>query len=125
VRKEIDTGAGGADPSVREAADVLAITLSMFAPHAAEDMWELLGHEPFVGLQALPPADGSLLIEDTVTAVVQINGKVKERLEVPPTISEAELSALALESVAALLEGKSVRTTIVRPPKLVNIVLGE
>jgi leucyl-tRNA synthetase len=88
-------------------------------------MWELLGHEPFVGLQALPPADGSLLIEDTVTAVVQINGKVKERLEVPPTISEAELSALALESVAALLEGKSVRTTIVRPPKLVNIVLGE
>jgi len=125
VRKEIDTGAGGADPAVREAADVLAITLSMFAPHAAEDMWELLGHEPFVGLQALPTADGSLLIEDTVTAVVQINGKVKERLEVPPTISEEELSALAMESVAALLEGKSVRTTIVRPPKLVNIVLGE
>ena len=125
VRKEIDTGAGPADPAVREAADVLAITLSMFAPHAAEDMWELLGHERFVALQTFPPADESLLIEETVTAVVQINGKVKERLEVPPTISEGELSALALESVASFLEGKSVRTTIVRPPKLVNIVLGD
>jgi leucyl-tRNA synthetase len=125
VRKEIDTGAGPADPAVREAADVLAITLSMFAPHAAEDMWELLGHERFVALQTFPPADESLLIEETITAVVQINGKVKERLEVPPTISEDELSALALASVASFLEGKSVRTTIVRPPKLVNIVLGD
>jgi leucyl-tRNA synthetase len=125
VRKEIDTGAGPADPAVREAADVLAITLSMFAPHTAEDMWELLGHDKFVGLQTLPAADESLLIEETITAVVQINGKVKERLEVPPTISEDELSALALESVASFLEGKSVRTTIVRPPKLVNIVLGD
>jgi leucyl-tRNA synthetase len=125
VRKEIDTGAGPADPAVREAAEVVALSLSMFAPHVAEDMWSLLGHEPFVGLQQFPAVDESLLVQDSIVAVVQINGKVKERLDVSPDISEADLSARALESVAGLLEGKTIRTTIVRPPKLVNIVIAE
>jgi leucyl-tRNA synthetase len=125
VRKEIDTGVGPADPSVREAAEVVSLGLSMFAPHAAEDMWSLLGHEPFVGLQEFPAADATLLVEDTVVAVVQINGKVKERLDVPPDISETELSERALAAVAGSLAGKTVRTTIVRPPKLVNIVVAD
>ena len=125
VRKEIDSGAGGADPAVREASEVVALTLSMFAPHVAEDMWEILGHERFVGLQTFPAADQSLLVEDTVVAIVQINGKVKERLEVDPGISEADLTALAMDAVARSLEGKTVRTTIVRAPKLVNIVTAE
>ena len=125
LRKEIDSGAGPADPAVREAAEVVSLGLSMFAPHVAEDMWSLLGHEPFVGLQKFPEADASLVVDSTVTAVVQINGKVKERLEVAPTISETELSELALAAVAGVLTGKTIRTTIVRPPKLVNIVTSE
>ena len=125
VRKEIDSGAGPADPAVREAAEVVALGLSMFSPHVAEDMWSLLGHEPFIGLQQFPAADPSLVVDSTVTAVVQINGKVKERLEVPMDISEAALSEMALASVEAALSGKTIRTTIVRPPKLVNIVTAE
>ena len=125
IRKEIDSGAGPADPAVREAAEVVALGLSMFAPHVAEDMWSLLGHEPFVGLQQFPEADASLVVDSTVTAVVQINGKVKERLEVAPDISETELSELALASVSGVLSGKTIRTTIVRPPKLVNIVTSD
>jgi leucyl-tRNA synthetase len=125
IRKEIDSGAGGADPAVREAAEVVALTLSMFAPHVAEDMWEILGHAPFVGLQTFPQADQSLLVEDTIVAIVQINGKVKERLEVDPGISESELTELAMSAVARALEGKTIRTTIVRAPKLVNIVTSD
>ncbi|MEN9739758.1 MAG: hypothetical protein RLZ72_24 [Actinomycetota bacterium] len=127
VRKEIDSGAGSADPAVREAAEVLALALSMFAPHVAEDMWELLGHDRFVGLQTFPAADESLLVEDSVTAIVQINGKVKERLEVSADISEKDLldAAMASASIAKTLDGKIIRTTIVRPPKLVNIVVAD
>ena len=125
VRKEIDTGAGAGDAAVREAAEVLALVLSMFAPHTAEDMWELLGHDRFVGLQTLPAADESLLVEDSITAIVQINGKVKERLEVATDITEDELTELAMNAVARALEGKTIRTTIVRPPKLVNIVVAD
>ena len=127
VRKEIDSGAGAGDPAVREAAEVLALSLSMFAPHTAEDMWELLGHDRFVGLQTFPAADESLLVEDSVTAIVQINGKVKDRLEVAPTISEKDLldAAMASTFVSKSLDGKTIRTTIVRPPKLVNIVIAE
>ena len=125
VRKEIDSGAGAVDPAVREAAEVLAMVLSMFAPHVAEDMWELLGHERFVALQTLPAADESLLVEDSVTAIVQINGKVKERLEVSTSISEDELGKLALDAVSRSLEGKTIRTTIIRAPKLVNIVVAD
>lgn len=103
------------------------MSLSMFAPHVAEDMWELLGHESFVGLQVLPEADASLLVDESVTAIVQINGKVKERLEVAPDVSEADLLAAAMASpaVAKSVEGKTIRTTIVRPPKLVNIVVAD
>ena len=125
VRKEIDSGTGAADPAVREAAEVVSLGLSMFAPHVAEDMWELLGHERFVGLQEFPAADASLLVDETLVAVVQINGKVKERLDVSPDISESELSERALASVAGALVGKTIRTTIVRPPKLVNIVVAD
>jgi leucyl-tRNA synthetase len=123
VRKEIDSGAGATDAAVREAAEVIALALSMFAPHVAEDMWEMLGHERFVGLQEFPAADPAFLVEDSVTAIVQINGKVKERLEVSPSISEAELTEIALAAVERSLAGKSIRQTIVRPPKLVNIVV--
>jgi leucyl-tRNA synthetase len=88
-------------------------------------MWERLGHKPCVALAGWPVVDEKLLVADAVTAVIQINGKIKDRLEVPPTISDADLekAALALPSVIEALAGASVNKVITRAPKLVNIVV--
>ncbi|MGO2031704.1 leucine--tRNA ligase [Glutamicibacter sp. BW77] len=124
ARKTIDSGAGASDPAVREAATVTAQLLSMFAPYTAEDMWSQLGYEPSVVNSAWPQVDESLLVDDTVTAVVQIKGKVRARLEVPLDISEDDLRAQALahETVIRMLDGKEPLKVIVRAPKLVNVV---
>jgi leucyl-tRNA synthetase len=124
TRKAIDSGCGPADPAVREAAEAVAIMLSLVAPYTAEDMWMRMGHEPAVALAGWPVVDPELLVEESVTCIVQIAGKVKERLEVAPTISEDELRELALSApaIVSALEGRALRTVIVRPPKLVNIV---
>ncbi|WP_084126883.1 leucine--tRNA ligase [Demequina sp. NBRC 110054] len=123
TRKAIDSGAGPADPAVREAAEVVSILLSLFAPYAAEDMWAMLGHED-VALATYPAVDESLLVEETVTCIVQVKGKVRDRLEVPPSIGEDELKELALASDGAkrAIGDGGIRTVIVRAPKLVNIV---
>ena len=125
TRKAIDSGPGGADPAVREAAETIAILLSLFAPYTAEDMWHALGHDNPVLTAGFPQVDESLLVDDTVTAIVQIKGKVKARLEVSKDISEAELEQQALEdeTIAKLVEGSEIRKVIVRAPKLVNIVI--
>jgi leucyl-tRNA synthetase len=124
TRKAIDSGPGPADPAVREATETVAILLSLVAPYTAEDMWENLGHQPTVAKAGWPTVDPALLVEDSVTCVVQIAGKVKERLEVAPDISDADLEKLALDSEAVqkALDGRGVRKVIVRAPKLVNIV---
>ena len=124
LRKAIDSGPGSDDPAVREGAEAVAIMVSLVAPYTAEDMWARLGHEPSVARAGWPDVDESLLVEDSVTCVVQVAGKVKDRLDVSPSIAEDELRDLALASkaVAAALDGRAVKTTIVRPPKLVNIV---
>ena len=116
-------GPGAADPAVREATQAVAVMLSLVAPYTAEDMWMRLGHEPSVALAGWPTLDPALLVEDSVICVVQISGKVRERLEVSPDISEADLRELALAAVADSIAGKELRTVIVRAPKLVNIVL--
>ena len=125
TRKAIDSGPGGVDPAVREAAETIAILLSLYAPYTAEDMWHALGHDNPVLTAGFPQVDESLLVDDTVTAIVQIKGKVKARLEVPKDISEAELEKQALkdETIAKLVEGSEIRKVIVRAPKLVNIVI--
>jgi leucyl-tRNA synthetase len=124
TRKAIDSGPGPADPAVREAVETVAILLSLVAPYTAEDMWENLGHEPTVAKAGWPKVDPALLVQDSVTCVVQIAGKVKERLEVSPDITEADLEQLALasEAVQTALDGRGIRKVIVRAPKLVNIV---
>jgi leucyl-tRNA synthetase len=124
TRRAIDSGPGSADPAVREAAETLVVLLSIFAPYTAEECWELLGHQPSVALVAWPSADPALLVEDLVTCVVQVNGKVRDRLEVPPGIGEDELRGLALAAPGAVraLDGAGVKTVIVRAPRLVNIV---
>jgi leucyl-tRNA synthetase len=123
ARKTVDQGPGAADPAVREAAEAVAIALSMFAPHTAEEMWEVLGHQPTVALQSWPEVDESLLVEESVVAIVQINGKVRAKLEVSPSIGSEELEKLALadSTVAAQIEGKEMKNLVVRPPKVVSI----
>ncbi len=88
-------------------------------------MWERLGHQPTVARVGWPVVDEALLVEDSVTAVVQIQGKVRARLEVSPDISEADLEAAALADagVVRAIDGRPVRKVIVRAPKLVNIVV--
>ncbi len=132
TRKAIDSGPGAADPAVREAADALAVMLSLFAPYTAEECWEALGGPDRVGPAGIrsvaraswPAADPALLVQETVTCVVQVNGKVRDRLEVSPDITEAELLdlAMATSGVARAMTGLSVKRLVARPPKLVNIV---
>ncbi|GER22159.1 leucine--tRNA ligase [Zafaria cholistanensis] len=124
TRKAIDSGPGAADPAVREAVEATAVILSLFAPYTAEDMWSLLGHEPAVANAGWPAVDPALLVQDTVVAVVQVQGKVRDRLDVPVDITEEALRELALasEPVQRALDGRGLRTVIVRAPKLVNIV---
>ena len=125
IRKTIDSRAGAADPAVREAAETVAVMLDLVAPHTAEEMWETLGHEPSVGLVTWRSADPALLVEDAVTAVVQINGKVRAQLDVPARIGEAELEALARsdERVIRALGDKEIVKVIVRAPKIVSLVV--
>ncbi|HLT61728.1 MAG TPA: leucine--tRNA ligase, partial [Microlunatus sp.] len=124
TRKVIDTGAGPADPAVREATEFVAIALSLVSPYVAEEMWEQLGHRPSIANATWPEVDESLLTIESVTCVVQVKGKVRGRLEVPPTIGEDELRerALAEESVRRALDGREIAKIIVRAPKLVSIV---
>ena len=125
TRKAIDSGCGPSDPAVREAVEAIAIMLSLVAPFTAEEMWERLGHQPSVALAGWPVIDEKLLVADAITAVVQINGKIKDRLDVPPTISDADLetAALALPTIVDALNGATVVKIITRAPKIVNIVI--
>ncbi|WP_167142448.1 leucine--tRNA ligase [Canibacter zhoujuaniae] len=123
TRKAVDGAAGPADPAVRESVETIALMLNMFAPYCAEDMWVNLGHEPSVALALWPQADESLLVADTVKLAIQVNGKVRDTVEVAADISEADAVAAALASakVQRQLEGMDVVKTIVRLPKIVSI----
>ncbi|MBL3686888.1 leucine--tRNA ligase [Leucobacter zeae] len=125
TRKAIDAGCGAADPAVRESAEAIAMILSLFAPYAAEDMWAKLGHEPTVALVEWPEADPALLVEDEITMVVQVNGKVRDRLTLPATVTEAEAEAAALASpgVQRAIGEQRIVNLIVRVPKIVSIAV--
>ncbi|WP_344835128.1 leucine--tRNA ligase [Actinocorallia longicatena] len=125
ARKAIDSGPGAGDPAVREAAEALAIMLSIISPYVTEEGWEALGHEGSIARVQWPVADPALLVQDSVTCVVQVLGKVRDRLEVSPEISAGDLEALALasEKVQADIAGRPVRKVIVKAPKIVNIVV--
>lgn len=124
TRKAIDSGCGPADPAVREAVEAIAIMLSLVAPFTSEEMWERLGHKPAVALAGWPVVDPALLVADSIEAVIQINGKIKERIEVSPTITDSELEALAMAhpTIIAELGTNAPKKVIARAPKLVNIV---
>jgi leucyl-tRNA synthetase len=129
LRKAVDAGVVGSGSAadiavIREGAESLARMLSIFAPFTAEEVWSLLGHPPSVVSAGWPSYDEDLLVESSVTCVVQVSGKVRDRLTVSPDIGEDELRAMALASDAVLrtLDGREVKTVIVRAPKLVNVV---
>ncbi|WP_040161876.1 leucine--tRNA ligase [Mobilicoccus massiliensis] len=114
------------DAPPRAAIEPLVLMIAPVAPHIAEELWNRLGHASSLTYESFPEADPAMLVEDTVTCVVQIKGKVRARIEVPADIGEADLEAAALAEprIAELLEGQTVRKVIVRAPGLVNIVAG-
>jgi leucyl-tRNA synthetase len=113
------------DPAARFAAETAVSLIQPWAPHVAEELWEKLGHER-LWEQSWPEADAALLEEDTFELVVQVNGRVRDRFEVPIDLPEDELVARAKGSpkVQAHLNGGEIRQAIVVPRKLVNLVVG-
>ena len=112
------------DPAVRFAAETAVSLIQPYAPHIAEELWRRLGHET-LWVAPWPKADPTLLQTDTFELVVQVNGRVRDRMEVAADLSEEELVARATASpkVQAQLDGGEIRQTIVVPRKLVNLVV--
>ncbi|WP_301925658.1 class I tRNA ligase family protein, partial [Corynebacterium glaucum] len=109
----------------RDAVTPLVQMVSPLAPHLAEELWAKLGHEGTITFEPFPTFDEQLLVDDTVELPVQINGKVKARVDVPAEASQDEIEAVALADprVAELTEGKNVVKTIVVPGRMVNLVV--
>ncbi len=121
MRSALDAGAGA-----RDAARALVQMLAPFAPFAAEELWRVeLGEPTSVHLSDWPSYDPALVVEDTVTLVVQVDGKVRDTIEVAADVSEDDALAAARASAGAqrALEGREVVKEIVRAPKLVNFVV--
>lgn len=116
----------GLDAVPREAAEALVLMLSPIAPHVCEELWNRLGHQGSLAHAAWPKADKTLAAAQSVVAVVQVGGKVRGKLEVPPSISAEDLKAkaLALPNVVRWMGGVEPRKVIVRAPKVVSIVPG-
>ncbi|MDA3030030.1 MAG: leucine--tRNA ligase [Actinomycetota bacterium] len=125
TRKAIDSGCGANDAAVREAAEAIALSLSLVAPYTAEEMWECLGHKPAIAKAGWPVIDKSLLGADNVIAILQVNGKIKDRIEVSSNVSKEELEKLATENseIKSALSGVTVKKVITVTPKLVNFVI--
>ena len=113
------------DAVPRAAVEPLILMLSPIAPHICEELWSKLGHTESLAHADWPKADERYVGQDSVTAVVQIKGKVRAKLEVSPDIDPKELEKMALEAVADRLGGKEPRKVIVKAPKIVSIVPAE
>jgi len=113
------------DAVPRTVADTFVRLLAPFAPHVCEELWERLGHATSVGFAEWPDYDPELSAAETVTMIVQVNGKVRDRIEVDPAITEADAEALALSSdrVQAYTQGSPPHRVVVRVPNLVNVVV--
>ncbi len=114
----------GGDPAVREAAEAAVVILSLFAPYTAEEAWRHLGHGPSVAVARWPHADPSLTADERVVAVVQVDGKVRARLDVAPDVTQDALVAAAQASpaVIAALAGRPVTRVVARAPRVVSLV---
>ncbi len=110
---------------VKEAVETLIVLLAPFAPHFAEELWEVTDHQGSVHCLSWPQYDEEALVADEVEIVLQINGKVRDRVKVPANLSRQELEkvALSLEKAQAAVAGKKIKKVISVPDKLVNIVV--
>jgi leucyl-tRNA synthetase len=107
----------------REAAEPLVLMLAPFAPHLAEELWGKLGHEGTSAYTAFPVADPAQLKAESITYPVQVNGKVRGRVEVTPETAEADVRAAALAAVADVVAGRDPKKVIVVPGRLVSVVV--
>ena len=110
----------------RSVIEPLVLMVSPVAPHIAEELWEKLGHTQSLAREPFPTvSDPSLLVEEEITAIVQVNGKLRARMQVSPSISADDLQELALrqDPIRHALEGQTPQRVIVRAPKLVNVVI--
>ncbi|WP_405430616.1 leucine--tRNA ligase [Micromonospora sp. NBC_00617] len=119
---QLTNGLTGLSATPREVAEPLVLMVAPFAPHVAEELWRKLGHDTSLTYADFPTADPALLVAETVTYPVQVNGKVRGRIEVPADASEETVRATALDAVAAALAGKEPRKVIVVPGRLVSVV---
>ncbi len=109
----------------REVAEDFVKLLHPFAPFITEELWEKLGHKPSILFEKWPTYDPAYLVEDTITVVLQVNGKVRDNIQVSRGLSQEEMEkkAFASEKIKPWIEGKTVVKVIVVPDKLVNIVV--
>jgi leucyl-tRNA synthetase len=125
------TGSGSADgdagevTAFAEALHTLLILLSPFAPHMAEELWQRLGHAGSIFAERWPEADPQWLRDELVTIILQINGKLRSQLQVPPELDEAEIEtrALADPKLQPWIQGKTIRKRIYVPGRLLNLVV--
>jgi leucyl-tRNA synthetase len=124
LMKAREAGLAGT-PAWEEAIHALVLLLAPSAPHLAEELWERLGRPYSVHQQSWPQWDRELAADEQIELVVQVNGKLRDRLLVSPGLDEAQVreAALASEKVQSALAGKPVRKLIVVPDKLVNVVV--
>ena len=115
---------GAAENIPQEALEIFLKLFSPFAPHIAEEMWEMMGHKNMVSTAAWPKADPALLIDNTVTIAVQVNGKLRATIELPRDMApkDVEAAALADENIQRTLDGKTPKKVIVVPNRIVNVV---
>jgi leucyl-tRNA synthetase len=113
--------------ALREAIEAIVHLISPFTPHAAEEMWEMLGHRGGLARVEWPSYDPAIAVQETITLVLQVNGKVRSRIAIPADLQEEELRQLALddEKVRSLTSGRTVERVVVVPKRLVNVVVGE
>jgi leucyl-tRNA synthetase len=109
-------------PAPREAVEPLVLMISPFAPHIAEELWQKLGHLGSLAYADFPAADPAYLVDETVTYPVQVNGKVRGRVEVPADAPEEAVRSAALAEVADHLDGREPRKVIVVPGRMVSVV---
>jgi leucyl-tRNA synthetase len=110
---------------MREAIDALVVMISPFAPHTAEELWEMTGHEGGLATASWPSFDEGVAKADEIVVPVQVNGKLRSRLTVPADTPEGELRerALADAAVRAHVDGKSVKSVVIVKGKLINVVV--
>ena len=122
---DIPADGAGAGWALREGLETLVQMIGPMLPHLGEELWSELGHDDLLTDVAWPAADPALLVEDSVTVAVQVNGKLRGTIDLPKDVDAkiAEAAALALDLVQAQLDGRPPRKVVVVPNRIVNVVV--